>query len=209
MTTCRICFKHITPRHLIDVLFKSLVICFQCYQQFEWHHQLLRWEGFDLESFYDYGLVFQQRLRHYKTLGDVELAPVFLAYLTRYIQIKYFGYSMIFAPSHHDDILHRGFHHLESLVESISLPKYHPFMKTIPHRQGQQNYHDREKIQQVIALKPQTKIPKQVLLFDDVMTTGQTMLTMVKLIKHIPNIKIKILVLAKKKSNTYALQSRR
>lgn len=193
---CKLCFKRITVQHIIDLFFSQRVICHGCYQQLEWHHEWFKFDKYDGESLFLYGDVFQARLRQYKTYYDLELAPTFLHYHRYYLKLKYYGYTIIPAPSHVDMIASRGFQHLHEIAKIIGLPIQDLFAKTTTVKQSQRPLNERSMIIQHLRLMPNAKIPKKLLLFDDVVTTGSTLSAMLHPLKQVPNIKIKILILA-------------
>lgn len=186
----------LAAQHIFDLFFPTRVICHRCYQQFEWQHAWFKIDLYDGESLFLYGDFFQARLRQYKTFYDLELAPTFLHYHRYYLKMKYHGYTIIPAPSHVDMIALRGFQHLHEMAKIIGLPIQDLFSKTTAVKQSQRSLKERPMILQHLTLMPNAKIPKKVLLFDDVVTTGSTLRAMLHPLKHVPNIKIKILILA-------------
>jgi predicted amidophosphoribosyltransferase len=199
MSICKICLLPLRENEF--GLWSSPSVCLKCHRQWEWHHRWFKIHHCSVESFYEYGDYFQQQLYRFKGLGDIALAPYFLHYHRRYISWRYHGYRLVYAPSHDDHILKRGFHHLEMIFERIALKKIHLFHKRYPYRQAEQNLSTRDQVQQVITLSIKPEADKY-LLVDDVMTTGETMRHLIHLLHQQQIHNIKILVLAIK-SKTY------
>jgi predicted amidophosphoribosyltransferase len=203
---CKVCFLPIRARHLFLWLRHPLQ-CAKCYAQLEWHHQISSFEGFPIESFFDYGPVFKSRIHQFKGFGDVVLGSTFLHHHAMYIKLKYHGFSILSAPSHPLDIQQRGFHHLDEIILPLGLPKVQAFYKNKHHRQAEQNAEGRKDIQYVIERHPSLRFPRKILLFDDIMTTGETIRSMLKLLPIARKNNVKILVLARKKETTSRLQT--
>ena len=183
------------------------MVCSKCDHQLEWHHQLGKWEGASIESFLDYGPSFKSRLHQYKAWGDIELGKTFLHQHYDYLKFKYRGYTFLPAPSHQDHIHQRGFYHLDEMLLPIGLNPLHVFYKNQSYRQAEQDFRGRQGIHDVIERHLHLSIPRKVVLFDDVMTTGETMRRMMNLIPMNEKIEIKIIVLARKIDTNSRLQS--
>ncbi len=177
MRMCKICFQSIPLKPLIDYVTPPL-LCTRCYHKLEWHHRIELIGGTPVESFFDYGEVFQERIHQFKTLHDIEIGPTFLHQHLIYLRLKYHRYTLVMAPSHEEDIQSRGFHHLESIYGQLKLPLIHPFFKNQPYRQASQSRSQRHQIEQVITLKPGFIFKDRLCIVDDVMTSGETMRVM-------------------------------
>lgn len=206
MITCKVCFSSIHYRHLFQ-WHRPPLLCSRCYYQLEWHHQLSTFEGFPIESFLDYGPTFKSRIHLYKALGDVELGRTFLHHLHDYLRMKYHGFTFLPAPSHLDHMTSRGFHHLDEILLPLGFPLRHVFYKNKAYRQAEQDYHGRQGIHDVIQRDMDSPLPQKLILFDDVMTTGETLRRMIKLISFEKKIDLKIIVLARKIETNSRLQS--
>jgi predicted amidophosphoribosyltransferase len=182
-------------------------MCSSCYHQLEWHHQLSRFDGFPIESFFDYGPLFKSRIHQYKTLGDIVLGQTFLDQHRDYLKLKYRHFTFVPAPSHHDHMLQRGFHHLEEILLSLGLPFQRLFFKNKAYRQAEQDFQGRQRIHDVIERHLNMLVPQKIVLFDDVMTTGETMRTMINQLTTHRQTVIKIIVLARKIETSSRLQS--
>jgi competence protein ComFC len=204
--TCKVCFSPIYYRHLFQ-WHRPPCLCSTCDHQLEWHHQLTTFQGISMESFLDYGPLFKSRIHLYKTLGDIELGKTFLYPQHDYLKLKYSGFTFLPAPSHQDHIAQRGFHHLREILLPLGFPILEVFYKNKAYRQAEQDSRGRQEIHDVIQRDPHTPIPKKIVLFDDVMTTGETMRRMIRLMPIQQKYELKIVVLARKIDTSSRLQS--
>jgi competence protein ComFC len=173
----------------------------------EWHHQLSTFEGYPIESFLDYGPLFKSRIHQYKTLGDLELGKTFLHQHYDYLRLKYRGFTFLLAPSHPDHLVDRGFHHLDEILVPLGFPLLHVFYKNKAYRQAEQDYHGRQGIHNVIQRHTDKPLPRKLVLFDDVMTTGETIRSMTRLIPIHEKFDLKIIILARTIETNSRLQS--
>jgi competence protein ComFC len=182
-------------------------MCSTCYHQLEWHHQINKFDGIPFESFFDYGPIFQSRIHQYKSLGDIVLGKTFLFQHRDYLKLKYHGYTFVPAPSHEEHMQQRGFYHLDEILVSLGLPIIHIFYKNKPYRQAEQDFQGRQEIHTIIERHKHILMPQKIVLFDDVMTTGETIRSMIKSLPIHQKIIIKIIVLARKIETSSRLHS--
>jgi len=206
MITCKVCFSPIHYRHIFQ-WHRSPLLCSACHHQLEWHHQLSTFEGYPIESFLDYGPLFKSRIHQYKTLGDLELGKTFLHQHYDYLRLKYRGFTFLLAPSHPDHLVDRGFHHLDEILVPLGFPLLHVFYKNKAYRQAEQDYHGRQGIHNVIQRHTDKPLPRKLVLFDDVMTTGETIRSMTRLIPIHEKFDLKIIILARTIETNSRLQS--
>ncbi len=206
MLTCKYCFRSFETFHLWHVMHPPL-LCRTCYQQLEWHHRVESWQGFQIESFFEYGPTFQKMIHQFKSNLDIELGSVFLNQHTTYLKCKYWQSTFVLAPTHAQDLWIRGFHPLIEIFKKVSLPMISLIEKSRPYKQSDQHGSERQQIHTVLRLKKEIMIPKQICLVDDVMTTGETLKAMISLLKPISSKRLKILVLARKKQEKIEITS--
>ena len=206
MITCNVCFSPIRQRHLFQ-WHRLPIMCSTCYHQLEWHHQINKFDGVPFESFFDYGPIFQSRIHQYKSLGDIVLGKTFLHQHRDYLKLKYHGYTFVPAPSHEEHMQQRGFYHLDEILVSLGLPIIHIFYKNKPYRQAEQDFQGRQEIHTIIERHKHILMPQKIVLFDDVMTTGETIRSMIKSLPIHQKIIIKIIVLARKIETSSRLHS--
>jgi len=206
MIICNVCFSPIRQRHLFQ-WHRLPIMCSTCYHQLEWHHQINKFDGIPFESFFDYGPIFQSRIHQYKSLGDIVLGKTFLHQHRDYLKLKYHGYTFVPAPSHEEHMQQRGFYHLDEILVSLGLPIIHIFYKNKPYRQAEQDFQGRQEIHTIIERHKHILMPQKIVLFDDVMTTGETIRSMIKSLPIHQKIIIKIIVLARKIETSSRLHS--
>ncbi|MEY3431275.1 MAG: hypothetical protein RIS53_173 [Bacillota bacterium] len=207
MRICKYCFRHFESIHFWHLL-RPPLLCPNCYQQLEWHQRVEDWHGYKIESLFDYGPTFQKMIYQFKSNLDVELGSIFIDQHVPYLKLKYWPFTLVLAPTHEQDLRVRGFHPLIEIFKSIGLPMLTLFEKNRPYRQSEQRGLDRQHIKNVVVLKPGLQIPKNICLVDDVMTTGETLNTMIELLKPISPKHLKILVLARKKQEKIEITTR-
>lgn len=147
---------------------------------------------------YEYNDFFRSTLYQYKGCGDIELAPIFLNYHRAFLQIKYYGYLLIPAPSHamHDE--ERGFNHIIRIVDGLKLTIINAIEKVIKRKQTDLKREERMKVGEILRWKDNFSIRnKKILIVDDVMTTGSTIKACINLVKQQKPKQIEVLVLAK------------
>lgn len=146
-------------------------------------------------TIFEYEGNFRRVLLQYKEHGDRFLAPVFLHSVL--LDLKLMGSEAIYicAPSRDESIKKRGFEHLELLLEVYGFKTLNCFYNNSNEDQTQSK--NRQDIVSKIGLK--STIPKQyknLILFDDVITSGSTIRACYDLLKSSGN-KVKVIVLAK------------
>ena len=148
----------------------------------------------DVEYFYDYNSSFRTLLLQYKECYDEALYDAFLYKIDNYINLRYFNYQLLLAPSSKRKKEKRGFDHLEKMFENVSLKRVEglKIVKDI-NQQGKGLFQRSQMEDNYIYEGPYLN---KVLIVDDVSTTGSTIRGIYKAIKPYSK-KIKILVLAK------------
>ncbi len=195
---CKICFNEIKNENIADLILNNVFLCEKCRKSLE--PKFIRFMVNDTQalSIYNYDDKIRELLYQFKGCYDIELKDVFLSDFIDYLKIKYYGYVAIPAPSY---ILHdekRSFNHVDELINVIGLPKLKAFTKIKDIKQANSNKRERSNVKNIIKMSDKINVKgMNVLLVDDVFTTGATMRTMLNLIKTKEPKTIKILVLSK------------
>lgn len=180
MKHCKICFKPLDEGvSLYDYFFKDDVICGYCRRKMQPVNQVYVYQNLHIEALYLYDEFMESLLFQYKEGRDIALKDIFLYPYKQKLADKYRHYEWILMPSSEEKIRQRTFHHLECMLEEIAIHPVHHFIKTQNYKQSRQKAQSRSKIQEMIQLVSYPKKP--FLLFDDVCTSGNTLLSAAKL----------------------------
>jgi len=146
---------------------------------------------------YHYDDVIKENLYKLKGCFDIELAPIFLDYYRYYLKIKFYGYTIIPAPSSKEADEERGFNHVVEIFKTLGLPILRCIHKTKNMKQSDLSTEERTKIKDILEIDNVDLSKKKILLVDDVFTTGSTFTAMIELVRSKSPRKIKGLLMSK------------
>lgn len=202
MSVCKICLENIPldfEDSLLFLLHPNIKICPKCFFQFRPIFRTFTFYGVSALAIYSYDEWIEQLLYRFKEQKDIELKNVFLEFYHLQLHLRYRGYHLVPMPSSKEKEEKREFSTLKEIFQILDLPFLDLFEKKQDFKQEKAHREERFKNRQEIILKKD--IPslhqKKLLLIDDVMTTGATILRAIELIKPLMPKKIKILVLSK------------
>lgn len=176
MKQCKICFAPVDKGTTISqYFFQEDCICGDCRRKFEENDQIYQMENCRIYAFYKYNEFLEKLLFQYKEGRDVALAKVFL-YLKRDKLVDMIRHRLVVCmPSSEQKIMERGFSHLEGMLQEIQLDLCPLLEKSEYYKQSEQEFKNKGKIAEIMRIKKGVKIPqKEFVLFDDVITSGNT-----------------------------------
>ena len=198
MEICKVCFKDLDNEIYIDDIFniKTHTICNKCYQKFK----LIMKEYIVLKNkvfvVYKYDNYAKDIIYKYKGLYDIELKNIFIENILDELIKKYRGYTLSFAPSFESEDIKRGFNHVEEMFSSVNLNKVKLFYKKENIKQSSLSKNERKNIKNIIGIKNNiAKKIKKLLIVDDILTTGNTLISCYNLAKKEGIKKVKLLAL--------------
>lgn len=152
-------------------------------------------------AIYEYNEFIRKLIYQFKGCYDYELYDVFLHDFYKTLKLKYFNHVIIPIPSYKDDDQLRGFNHVMEMFNKMGLTILDLLEKTEKHKQAISTVNSRHEIYKFLALKERIDLTnKNVLIVDDIYTTGSTMKSAINLIEKLNPCSIKVLVVAKTKS---------
>lgn len=155
---------------------KSVHYCLDCWRWLE------QYPAYYLkhQSIYQYNVSFREFLYQYKYQGDYRLSQIVVKELKR-AYIEYKDYQWLVLPSSAQAMKERQFHATASLLAEASIPFYCPFAyQGDGIRQASKNRKERLLLEQSYNILEDSKDflmeKDKLLLFDDIYTTGATLL---------------------------------
>lgn len=197
---CKICFKKINDYSLYNLIRKKNILCEECFSKLDAKFISFKIGKAKGISIYEYTDFIKELIYKFKGCGDYELKDVFLFRYLTYLRLKYHGYYIVFVPSYYIDDERRGFNHVKAIYESLKLKELPVLKKKTAHKQSDQSYKGRRSIKDVLEIDNKISLKgKKILIVDDIMTTGSTLLTSIELLKSVGAKRIETLVIAKTK----------
>jgi len=193
-----VCFSEIQEKSFHH-FFNNVEICSKCLTSLNPIFKSFKIDGYNALALYRYDEQMKSKIYQMKGCGDIELAQIFVKPYAAELNIRYFGYTMIFLPSFEEDYKTRGFKHVEEMFSCLKLKKCDCLLKTEHHKQSDQSFKKRKEIADFIKINGAPNLKnKKILLVDDICTTGSTLRAAINLIKRFNPKRIEILVVAKR-----------
>ena len=195
---CKSCFNEIEDysRHS---LFQNQVICKRCFKEFNPIFKCFKVDGIEALSVYDYDETIKKYIYVFKGCYDVELKHIFLSNFKKELKMIYRNYVLVPLPSSKSHDERRGFNHVVEIFNILGLPFVKCLIKKCDHKQSDSNYYERKNVINVLEIVDGERLKnKNVLIVDDICTTGSSLRAAIKLIKPFHPKRVKILVVAKR-----------
>jgi ComF family protein len=161
---------------IANYLFNKDIICDVCRSKMNLKEKIIMIEGIEVRSIYEYNEEMKNLLLQYKEGYDEALKDVFMyKYLNKFKRV-YKGYTIVMIPSSNRKIKERGFNHISEIFEKSGYEIVDILQKVTDVSQKDLNYENRLKMKDNIELKEGGIIPDKVVLVDDIITTGSSVI---------------------------------
>ena len=194
---CLYCDKPIDKISFRSIFLKDDDLCPECRGKLKPKRTIVKVEEMEVETFYEYDGMYKSLLLQYKECLDEALKKVFLYELSDYINMRYHGYLICFVPSSKEKLESRGFSHLKLMFEEVKLKQLKGLrMKEELCQEGMDLDQRKRMLNNFVY---EGKQADRVLLVDDVLTSGSTLLGAYRAL--LPKVtKIKVLSIAYRKN---------
>lgn len=190
--------KDFRPRSFLTVSNPNPTICHRCRKSLA--PKFRRWKIDDVKclSLYEYNDGMRSLIYQFKGCGDYELRTVLVENVRFWAKLRFSHYIVVPAPSWPKHDKERGFNHVYSIFEQLGLPMAQALYKKSDWKQSDQSASGRKEVYKVIGIRDGKNIKgKNVLLVDDVFTTGSTIKACLALIQKEKPRKVFVLLIAK------------
>lgn len=174
-TFCKSCFQEIHLAPFASLAERKPILCPDCLKKLDIRLETREHFGIKILFLSSYDGLMKQWLMNFKEYRDIELAPCFLYPFLPILKIHFPRFLYLPLPSKEERVKERGFLHLETMLEASHLVYSTSFGKRGNQEQKDKIGPERNRSNQVFLLpESQALEGKEVVLFDDVFTTGST-----------------------------------
>lgn len=132
------------------------------------------------KSLYLYNEAMKRFFSRYKFEGDYLLRKVFSNQVKQFLK-QYKNYTIIPVPTSKDHFSKRQFNQVTGFLDDAKVTYQDILIKKDGIAQSKKSKKQRLLDKKNFEIKPKTKIPQKILLFDDIYTTGSTILSIQKI----------------------------
>lgn len=198
---CKFCLKTISQDSqdtFLSFFHPNFSLCASCFQKLKPTFSYFKLKDIPCLAIYPYHAFLREKLYCLKELKDIEIAPLFLEPYRRELRFRYRKFICIFMPSDKQKEAERGFSPVKEIFRVLNLPSVEVLKKASFFKQATSTRKERFEHRFQIVSNGK-KLPRQqnLLLVDDVMTTGASLLGAIEVLKTFHPKRLEILLLSR------------
>lgn len=198
---CKFCLHPIsieTQEDMLHFFHPSFAVCGSCFQKMEPTFFRFSLAHVPCLAIYPYHAFMREKLYQLKVLRDIEIAPLFLEPYRQELHFRYRHFSCVPMPSNPQTNQARGFSPVQEIFRVLDLPFLHLLKKERDFKQATSSRKERFAHRFHIVSSGVKILPHQnLLLIDDVMTTGATLLGAIQVLSTFHPRRLEILLLSR------------
>lgn len=192
---CLSCLKPLSISPIRTIIEKEPFFCDSCLKSID--YALYKKRIFNVEFFflYRYSNITKRWLINFKEKRDVALTPAFLFTTHTLVKLYCFNKSILTIPSTNKNMERRGFNHLKLILDAYNINSYSYLKKSGEEEQKNADLVTRKSLQNIFSDNISFLKNKDIVLFDDVLTTGTTIKSTLNYLKDkVKSVKVLIMM---------------
>jgi len=196
---CKVCFKEIKIDSF-NLFLSDAYLCSNCLNEMNPIFKEFFIEKIKALTIFEYNEKIKGLIYQYKGCFDYELKDIFLSFIKNYLRNRYKKFFLLPIPSSKKRNEERGFNAVIEIFKTLNLSNLENILfKQNDELQHLKNYKERVKETKMFYIENKEILKdKNILIVDDICTTGTSLKNAIHLVKQVTNKKIEILVIAKR-----------
>ena len=171
---CLYCLRPFEASPIRRIIEKDPLLCDECLSQIEYCEKIRKIDGINTLFLFKYKGLMKEALIQYKERMDVALSPLFLHFHQPILKLLFRTRLFVPVPSTAENMNRRGFSPLGEILENTA-SHFENILSLEGGIQKQNGIVDRHRKRHVSLLRKRSEISTdRIVLFDDVLTTGET-----------------------------------
>lgn len=192
---CLSCLKPLSISPIRTIIEKEPFICDSCLKSIDYALYKKRILNVEFFFLYRYSNITKRWLINFKEKRDVALAPAFLFTTHTLVKLYCFNKSILTIPSTNKNMERRGFNHLKLILDAYNINSYSYLKKSGEEEQKNADLLARKSLQNIFSDNISFLKNKDIVLFDDVLTTGTTIKSTLNYLKDkVKSVKVLIMM---------------
>lgn len=167
--TCQVQFENISEDHCLGCYRQgTLELCLDCQKWKKKGHSVKN------EAIFKYNTAMKDYFSKYKFQGDYRLKDCFAQDIKKVLK-KYKGFALVPIPISKERMRERQFNQVHGLLDGIKIPYQDILLRLDDEKQSSKTKLERHQVRNRFFLREEEELPDNILIIDDIYTTGSTL----------------------------------